>query len=617
MSASGTGLDDELLALAGGSARTIDLSDSSSDEKARTGSKRESKPSTTTSLAKKRRMDLLDESGSEAHAPGSADEDDASDEGGNADRGDPYPYQGIYKSARDMEELMSRNELEREDILARRRDEIQARRQKFELQALFKAQKAAAGATKKKRVVRGGRGGRDRGGSDESEESEEVEEEEKEEEKEEEEEEGSDYDLYGGAASAAKSRKKKLPGQTDAKSAKLSELRKKRKEKAAGLSSRKMESDDDARGSPVKGRGRRGYASDSASDVSYSSYSDDDEPSYSRGGKRTTATTSAGAGAGDSSDPPSVADLNAARITRELVESRLYAPRWRETLIGSFFRFSWGTRSVPASTTNPRGGSETIYRIHQVADVIENPGKFYDLSEDRSDRWCNVFLVFEHDNNEHEAKLNLLSRGDFTESERDRWMAWLKSSEQRVPKKGSVMRKADELEKFFTSPLTEADIKKMLDHKKRIRSEAASVMGKSALGGAQVDSPHGVATPGNATPTDNGNGVAQVQSLEARLAAVNERNRALDRSKMSDVERKARSSKVAALQAAKQQQQQQQQQQAQQQRQAEKKQAERGNGDGQGGVELTNAKPDSSGMGNGFVTVKNFATTVEVDLGDF
>ncbi|CCF49881.1 hypothetical protein NDA14_005974 [Ustilago hordei] len=601
MSVSGTGLDDELLALAGGSAGTIDLSDSSSDEKARTGSKRESKPSTTTSLAKKRRMDLLDESSSDADAPGSADQDDASDEDGNARRGDPYPYQGIYKSARDMEELMSMNELEREDILARRRDEIQARRQKFELQALFKAQKAAAGATKKKRVVRGGKGGRGRGGSDESEESEE--------EQEQEEEDGSDYDLYGGAASAAKSRKKKLPGQTDAKSAKLSELRKKRKEKVAGVSSRKVESDDDARGSPVKGRGRRGYASDSASDVSYSSYSDDDEPSYSRGGKRTTATTSAGAGAGDSSDPPSVADLNAARITRELVESRLYAPRWRETLIGSFFRFSWGTRSVPASTTNPRGGSETIYRIHQVADVIENPGKFYNLSEDRSGRWCNVFLVFEHDNIERKAKLNLLSRGDFTESERDRWMAWLKSSEQRVPKKGSVMRKADELEKFFTSPLTEADIKKMLDHKKRIRSEAASVMGKSALGDARVDSPRGVATPGNATPTDNGNGVAQVQSLEARLAAVNERNRALDRSKMSDVERKARSSKVAALQAAKQ------QQQAQQQGQAEKKQAERGNGDGQGGVELTNAKPDL--MGNGFVAVKNFATTVEVDLGDF
>jgi len=544
-------------------------------------------------------MDLLDESGSDADAPGSADDasNSSDDEGGRAD---PYPYQGIYKSARDMEELMSMNELEREDILARRRDEIQKRRQKYELAALFKAQKAAAGATKKKRVVRGGRG-RGRGGSDESEESEEDEEEE-------EEEEGSDYDLYGGsgAASAAKSRKKKLSGQTDAKSAKLSELRKKRKEKAAGVSSRKVESDDDLGGSPVKGArgGRRGYASDSASDVSYSDYSEDGEPSYSRG-KRTTAA----AAGGDSSEPPSVSDLNAARITRELVESRLYAPRWREILIGSFFRFSWGTRPIPPSTTNPRGGSETIYRIHQVTDIIEKPGKFYDLSEDRSGRWCNVFLVFEHDGNEHEAKLNLLSRGDFTESERERFMAWLKASKQRIPKKASVVRKADELENFFTSPLTEADIKKMLDHKKKIRAEAVSVMGKSALG-AGVESPRTGGTPGNATPTlgagRNGNGEAQVQSLEARLAAVNERNRALDRSKMSDVERKARSTKAAALQAAKAQ-------------GAENKptEAEAEKEAVQGGVELTNVKPGLSGMGNGFVAVKNFATTVEVDLGDF
>ncbi len=34
-------------------------------------------------------------------------------------------------------------------------------------------------------------------------------------------------------------------------------------------------------------------------------------------------------------------------------------------------------------------------------------------------------------------------------------------------------------------------------------------------------------------------------------------------------------------------------------------------------MELTNEKPGLSGMGNGFVAVKNFATTVEVDLGDF
>lgn len=168
-------------------------------------------------------------------------------------------------------------------------------------------------------------------------------------------------------------------------------------------------------------------------------------------------------------------------------------------------------------------------------------------------------------------------------------------------------RKADELEKFFTSPLTEADIGKMLETKKRLRLEAISVMGGSAVLGATAgfDSPK---TPGGATPTTKAgvDGVAEAKTLEARLAEVNVRNRALDKSKQSDVERKARNSKIAALQAER-----------AKQRKEEEKQSQGGNEDGEGGVELTNAKVGESGMGNGFVAVKNYSTLVEVDLGDF
>ena len=586
----GGGLDDELLALAGGSARQIDLSSDDEGDRVRTGSKRDAKPSASSSLAKKRRLDLLDESasGSDADAPGSDDDAASSDEAAS----NPYPYQGIYKSARDMEELMSMNELDREDILTRRRDELTKRRQKYELAAMVKAQKAAAGATKKsaskKRVVRGGRarkGESDLSESDEDDEDDDADGD-------------SDYGYGGGAVSAAKSRKKKLPGQTDAKSAKLVELRKKRKEKAAGGAvSRGADSDDDA----APSKPRRRHPSSSASDVSYSDYSDD-EQDY----RRTSRGSKLDASRGDTSsssapDPPTLADLNAARLTRDLIESRLYAPRWRDILAGGFIRFSWGTRPRPDGR-----GSETVYRIHQVTEVVEKPGKFYDLSDDGSKKWCNVYLAFEHDGHEHEAKLNMLSRGEFTESERERWLAFLNQGKgQRIPKKAAVARKADELEKFFTSPLTESDIGKILDTKKRLRQEAQNVMGDRAA----VDSPRNNATPGVATPTTGpsaaGGASVAPQSLEARLAAVNERNRALDRSKMSDVERKARNNKLAAAAAvaaaAK----------AEQDRKANE-QSEEGTG-----VELTNAKPGTSGMGNGFVAVKNYSTLVEVDLGDF
>ncbi|TKY88054.1 hypothetical protein EX895_003150 [Sporisorium graminicola] len=598
--AGGGGLDDELLALAGGSARNIDLSSDDEGDRVRTGSKRDSKPSASSSLAKKRRLDLLDESasGSDADAPGSDDDDAAASS--SDERAALYPYQGIYKSARDMEELMSMNELEREDILAKRRDEINKRRQKVELAALVKAQKAAAGATKKaasrKRVVRGGRRGADSDLSEQSDDDADTDEDA-----------DGDSDFAYGAASAAKSRKKKLPGQTDAKSAKLSELRKKRKEKAAGISrSRELDSDDDAAPSAgaAKSRNRRGYASSSASDVSYSDYSDEED--YPRR-KGTAARTDYNARGSDSSEPPSLADLNAARITRDQIESRLYAPRWREYLTGSFFRFSWGERPHP---TNP-ARTETVYRIHQVSDVVERPGKFYDLSDDKSGKWCNVYLVFEHAGAEHEAKINLLSRGEFSESERERWIAMLQGSKQRLPKKAAVARKADELDKFFTTPLTEQDIGKILATKKRLRQEAISVMGGSAVLGATAgfDSPRG--TNGTATPTlsaaagAGGGADLKPQSLEARLAAVNERNRALDRTKQSDVERKARKAAQAARAAA------------QPPTAPAKPPAEDGGDDDKGGIQVTHEKVAHTGMGNGFVAVKNYSTLVEVDLGDF
>ncbi|CDS00035.1 hypothetical protein [Sporisorium scitamineum] len=544
--AGGGGLDDELLALAGGSARNIDLSSEEGD-RVRTGSKRDSKPSTSSSsLAKKRRLDLLDESasGSDADTPGS-DDDTAPASSDHERGGNPYPYQGIYKSARDMEELMSMNELEREDILAKRRDEINKRRQKVELAALVKAQKAAAGATKK------------------------------------------------AAGRKRVSRKKKLPGQTDAKSAKLSELRKKRKEKAAGIPRGGVDSDDDAPAT-TKSRNRRGYASSSASDVSYSDYSDEDD--YPRRSRPSTTTTKPDVSRTDSSDPPSLTDLNAARITRDQIESRLYAPRWREHLTGSFFRFSWGQRPHPTNPTR----TETVYRIHQVHQVVEKPGKFYDLSDDRSGKWCNVYLVFEHNGHEHEARINMLSRGEFVESERERWMAMLKGSKQKVPRKAVVARKADELERFFTSPLTEADIGKILEVKKRLRQEAITVMGgggNTVVGATSgFDSPSGT---GTLTPTFPPTGV-KPQSLEAKLAAVNERNRALDRSKQSDVERKARKAAIAARSTT-----------AHPPPPTQKPDG----GVVNGAMKVTNDKVGD--MGDGFVRVKNYSTLVEVDLGDF
>lgn len=612
----GSGLDDELLALAGDSdnehktsrKQTSRGETSSDDERVRGGeSSSRKRPSASSakassSVAKKRRMDLLDESGddsdrdapgSDADAPGSDDED--------LDSGELYSYQGIYKNADDMEQLLSMNELEREDILARRRDELNKRRQKLELAALVKAQKAAAGATQKKagRTVakkalrRGdpsGKKAKKRRGS-ESEDLSDLSSEDDEEEQEKDVD--SDFE-YSGAASAAKSRKKKVPGQTDTKMAKLSELRNRRKEKAAGVSSRsRADSGDDE---PKKNR--RGYASSSDEEEEGVSYSDSDEEIYGKSKSRKTKVTEDHAPTSSSKEPPTLDELNAARVSRDTIEQRLYAPRWKEALTDAFIRFSWGRREREDGQ-----GKEEVYRIHQITDVVEKPGKFYDLSVDSSGKWTNVYLVFEHNNSEYEAKLSLLSRSEFTEGERDRWIRAVSGAGHKLPRASNVVHKADVLEKFFTSPLTESDIGRMLEHKKRLKREAVSVMG------GRANNPNPQLPGGDATPTAGydspipglyrGSQLAPA-SLEAKLASMNERNRAAAKSKISDVERRSRA--AAKLQSA---------------LPTSSQPSSQGIDTPTNGHVNGTSTPTPATSTNGFVKINNLASSVEVDLGDF
>lgn len=98
------GLDDELIALVG-------------EDKP---SPKASPPSTT---ARRRRKVLLGDS---------SDEDESDGDG----EGVPYPLEGIYKDEADREWLLSLNELEREEVLSQRRDELARRAQQAQLAAM-------------------------------------------------------------------------------------------------------------------------------------------------------------------------------------------------------------------------------------------------------------------------------------------------------------------------------------------------------------------------------------------------------------------------------------------------------------------------------------------------
>ncbi|KAN0063689.1 RNA polymerase-associated protein rtf1 [Thecaphora frezii] len=541
----------------------------------------------SSSISKRRRLDLLNESNSDMDASGTdddlpaaaaashpanrkktklrrggagagSDDDDDADEHTN-----PFPYQGLYKNAQDYEELMEMNELAREEVISERRNLLDERKRQLELRDLYRQQQAAAGATRSK----AGTARRQRRNSSDLDQSEDDEDRDAEGESDRDGD-GSDYAAdagyaaTGGAASAAKSRKKKAVGASDTKTAKLSELRKRRKEKASGRVGARRDSDDEAAGGGAKKHGGRGYRSSSEGRTSESGddyYEDRDDARYgasprkpsssaalaARRGKTSAMTAAAGARDKDRDErreAPSLAELNAVRVPRDLIEQKLYAPKWKEAVVGAFIRFSWGTRPREDGR-----GEEAVYRIHQVLDVIEKPTRFYDLSLTSSGKWSNVYLVFDHLGKEYEAALTSLSRSPFTESERERWMRTLAAQPgSKMPRKRQLEDKAEELEAFFASVLTEADIARMLEVKKKVRGLAAKCgYALGGAGGARTAGGAGAGRGGAAAGTSaNANADHSTKYDQHVMAKMNDWNRKRDRERIVEAERRARMSKA-------------------------------------------------------------------------
>ncbi|KIJ39208.1 hypothetical protein M422DRAFT_31105 [Sphaerobolus stellatus SS14] len=130
--------EDELLALA-----------TQDDSKKKASKKRRSSSSGKEPSSKRRKADMNVESDSDMEPE--SEEDDSN----------PYPLDGKYKNEGDRSWLMGLPELEREDILARRMEELQERYESQNLDSLIKAQNGKSGgdavahAAKRKHTARG------------------------------------------------------------------------------------------------------------------------------------------------------------------------------------------------------------------------------------------------------------------------------------------------------------------------------------------------------------------------------------------------------------------------------------------------------------------------------
>ena len=395
--------------------------------------------------------------------------DDEDAEGEDDVQANPYPLEGIYKDEDDREWLLSMNEVEREDVLSQRRDEMSRKQQQIQLAAMVRSQQAAAGKTRRSSADKA-----QRRRSDVRRELEDL----------------ADPFAESDEEDMFRESEEEEVRPRSTKADKLSELRRKRAERAGKAA---HDSDEDAR--PVRRR-RRDLSEESESDY---------EPTYvPRKVREPTPILAA-----HSAEPPSLALLNKVRLGRDELERLLFLPNGPDLVRGCFVRCSWGTRE------HRDGRKEHIYRVHQILRVSERE-KYYDVSHDHSGRWMNSYVTFKWGGKEHHVDVRPLSTQSISDSERQRWIA-AAGPDAKFPSADAFETKHAQLASALTAPLTEDDIKKILERKRTLRAAAES-RGLDIVGGEQED---------------------QHRMNEQAMAQINERNRRQDRERIQEAERRA------------------------------------------------------------------------------
>lgn len=386
--------------------------------------------------------------------------------------------------------LLSLNELEREDVLSQRRDEISRRQQQAQLAAMVRSQQAAAGKTRragaKPKMSEAQRAKRRREHA--RRELEDLDDPFAEDDSEE--------DVFAESDDDEPRR----PATT--KAAKLSELRRSRAERGRGRAR-----DDDA--SPPR---RRRRAMDSDEYESESDYEPSYVPRRARGESPILVASS--------SEPPTLEQLNAVRLGRDELERLLFMPNGKDVVRGCFVRCSWGMRE------RREGGKEALYRVHQITDVQQRE-KYYDVSQDKAGRWMNSFLSFRWGGKDHSVDLRPISTQKISDSERQRWIA-AAGPDAQFPSADAFEAKQRQVEAALSAPLTENDIKDMIQRKRELRT-AAEALGLGSTVAA-------VAAAQSSVPS---------RFDEHAMAQINERNRKQDRERIHEAERRAARAKQA------------------------------------------------------------------------
>ncbi|PSR75690.1 hypothetical protein PHLCEN_2v8981 [Hermanssonia centrifuga] len=302
----------------------------------------------------------------------SSDSDSDNDQPESEEETNPYPLEGKYIDEADRNRLMQKSEIDREDILAQRLEEMQRIQDKRNLDQML----------------------RERTGGDET-------------------------------VSKAAKRQHAQRGATKEKSRKLDELKAKRKAKDEKKRTRTDSPKRERSSSPMDME----TSDEDEEDGQISKFEEQEEKE-----RRLFSKIS------PEDDTLVLEDLNKVRLTRDMIAKHCMAPWFEDFVKGSFVRYLIGAEE-----------GTPIYRICEVTNLGADVVKAYKVNS----QMVNQQLELKHGASEKTFYMDKVSNSTFTEREFHRLVKVCEYEKVKLPSKRQLEKKAAQMTKFATQPMTE------------------------------------------------------------------------------------------------------------------------------------------------------------------
>ncbi|CAF1067804.1 unnamed protein product [Adineta steineri] len=140
-------------------------------------------------------------------------------------------------------------------------------------------------------------------------------------------------------------------------------------------------------------------------------------------------------------------------LSRFRMEKWCHSPFFSDVAKGSFVRINIG-----------QNNGEPVYRVCEISDVVET-GKIYNLGSTRT----NKGLRLKHGNNERVFRLEYVSNNEISDNEFQRWREAMIRQGISLPTLDDIDKKMKEIEKCKHYVLSNNDITKIVQEKKRFR----------------------------------------------------------------------------------------------------------------------------------------------------